>query len=58
MERETFITGYCRNIDESRMVAVESEDACLTSVDCDYETCPHTQNCTIAQGIKEFLSKP
>ena len=58
MERETFITGYCRNIDESRMVAAESEDSVLTSVDCDYETCPHTQNCTIAQGIKAFLEKP
>ena len=58
MEKEAFFSGYCRNIDESRMVAAESEDALLTSVDCDYETCPHTQSCTIAQAIKAFLENP
>ena len=58
MERETFISGYCRNIDNSRMVALECEDDVLTAVDCDFETCPHTKNCTIAQNIKDFLPTP
>ena len=56
MERESFFTGYCRNIDNSRMVAVESNDNILTAVDCDFETCPHTKNCTIAQSITAFLN--
>ena len=55
MEREAFFSGYCRNIDDSRMVAVEAEDKELTGVDCDYGTCPYAPNCTIAQKIEEFL---
>ncbi len=55
MEREAFFSGYCRCIDESRMVAVEAEDAELLSADCNYENCPYTDRCTIAQKIKEFL---
>jgi len=57
MEREAFFTGYCRNIDESRMVALECEDTCLVSVDCDYQTCPHTQSCTIAQSMTAFIEQ-
>ena len=57
MEREAFFTGYCRNADESRMVALECEDTRLTSVDCDYETCLHTQSCTIAQSITAFIEQ-
>lgn len=55
MERETFISGYCRNIDGSRMVSVEAEDQELTDVGCDYGSCPYQPNCTIAQKIEEFL---
>ena len=57
MEREAFFSGYCRCIDESRMVAVEAEDTELLSADCNYENCPHTDRCTIAQKIKEFLQE-
>ena len=55
MEREAFFSGYCRQIDESRMVTAEAEDGTLTSIDCAYETCPHTQSCTVAQKITQFL---
>lgn len=55
MEREAFFSGYCRCIDESRIVAVEAEGNQLTQVDCNYETCPYTGNCTIAKKITEFL---
>ncbi len=55
MEREAFFSGYCRRIDESRMVTAEAEERTLTSIDCDYETCPHANSCTIAQKITQFL---
>ena len=55
METEKFISGYCRNIDESRMVCVVTEDGKLTEVDCSYECCPFTGECTIAKSIEELL---
>ena len=51
MEREVFLSGYCRTIDESRMVAVVTEDGKLIEVDCCFENCVHTPNCTIAREI-------
>ena len=32
MEKETFLSGYCRGIDQSRMVAVVTEDGELVEV--------------------------
>lgn len=55
MEREAFYSGYCRCIDNSRMVAVEAEGNTLIEVDCNYGVCPHAKDCTIAQKITEFL---
>ena len=55
MEREAFFSGYCRNIDNSRMVAVEAEDKVLTEVDCDYPNCPYATSCPIAEKIEEFI---
>ena len=55
MEQEKFYTGYCRTMDCSRMVCVVKEDNCLTDVDCSYECCPFTGECTIAQSIAAFL---
>ena len=57
MEKEAFFSGYCRTQDESRMVCVVCEDGRLTDVDCSYEVCPYTPNCTIAQKIKEFMKQ-
>ncbi len=57
MEREAFFSGYCRAIDDSRMVAVEAEGNTLKNADCDYGTCPYGQNCTIGQKIAEFCSQ-
>ena len=56
MEKEIFISGYCRGVDQSRMVALVTEDGELVEVDCCYETCIHTPNCSIAQQIKEALN--
>ena len=55
MEREAFFSGYCRQLDNSRMVAVEAEDNTLLEADCCYRQCPYTGECTIAQKITDFL---
>ena len=57
MEKESFISGYCRRLDGSRMVEVITQDGSLCEADCDFGTCPHEPNCTIAQGIRELLSE-
>ena len=55
MERESFFSGYCRQIDGSRMVAAEAEGDTLLEADCCYPDCPYVNECTIAQKIAEFL---
>ena len=55
MEKEAFLSGYCRTIDQSRMVAVVVEDGELAEVDCCYESCIHAPNCTIAENIRQML---
>lgn len=54
MEKEIFLSGYCRTTDNSRMVEVILEDGKVTEVDCCYENCPHTANCLIAKSIREL----
>jgi hypothetical protein len=54
MEKEVFLSGYCRTTDNSRMVEVIVEDGVVTEVDCCYENCPHTANCLIAKSIREL----
>ena len=56
MEKESFISGYCRCMDSSRMVELITEDGKLLEVDCSFENCPHTPNCTIAQAIWQQLN--
>lgn len=56
MEKETFVSGYCRCLDGSRMVELITEGGKLVEVDCGFENCPHTPNCTIAQAINEQLN--
>lgn len=57
MEKEVFFTGYCRCLDQSRMVAAVSEDGELTEVDCSYGNCPYESGCPIALKIREFLNE-
>lgn len=54
MENEVFLSGYCRQIDQSRRVLVEQFDGQM-DVDCGYFTCPYASNCTIAQQIKSTV---
>lgn len=55
MEKESFFSGYCRTIDQSRMVAVVTEDREIVEIDCCFETCIHAHNCTIAEQIRELI---
>ncbi|MBQ5608426.1 MAG: hypothetical protein IIU86_05310 [Oscillospiraceae bacterium] len=55
MEKEHFLSGYCRTTDESRMVTVVEMDGKLIEVDCCFENCVHTPNCTIAREIRALI---
>ena len=55
MEKESFLSGYCRMIDQSRMVTVEIDNGALLEVDCCFETCVHTPSCPIAKAIRKLL---
>ncbi len=57
MEKEAFFSGYCRTIDDGRMVSVFVENGVLSEVDCCYENCVHTPNCIIAKNIQELLEQ-
>ena len=57
MEQEVFFSGYCRQLDASRMVAVFVVDGELEEVDCQYGTCPHAPNCLIAKEIDKLLNQ-
>ena len=57
MEKETFLSGYCRVLDQSRMVAVVTEDGTLVEADCCFGSCVHEPNCQIAKQIKENITE-
>ena len=57
MEREAFFSGYCRQIDGSRVVWVEAEGNSLTDAACCYPDCPYVSNCTIAGQINDFINQ-
>ena len=54
MEDEKIISGYCRQIDQSRIVTVELEDGKFLDVDCLYSSCIHRPNCPIAREIERL----
>ena len=51
MEDEKFISGYCRQLDCSRMVTVELTDGVIEEVDCLYGSCIYEPNCQLAKAI-------
>ena len=55
MECEKFFSGYCRQLDASRMVEVILEDGEVTEIDCCYGNCIHQANCPIAQEVDSLL---
>ncbi len=52
MEEEYIFTGYCRSIDASRMVTVETDGIELLDVACDFGSCPYEKECTVAAKIR------
>lgn len=51
METEKFLSGYCRQLDASRMVEVILEQGEVTEVDCLYGNCIYQNDCPIALQI-------
>ena len=56
MEREDFLCGYCRVLDQSRMVTLVTDCGALCEVDCNFESCPYAPNCPIAEKIRAVLT--
>ena len=54
MEQEKFISGYCRQLDASRMVEVILEDGEIAEVDCCYGDCLYQGNCPIGKEIEQL----
>ncbi|MGN0977412.1 MAG: hypothetical protein ACI4PH_05090 [Faecousia sp.] len=54
METEAFISGYCRQLDASRMVELLLEDGRLSEADCCYGNCLYQSNCPIAKEIDQY----
>ncbi len=51
---EQYLTGYCRQLDASRMVEVIVENGQVTEVDCCYGSCAFHGSCTIAKQIDQL----
>ena len=49
---ESYLSGYCRTIDASRMVLVEDGEA---DCDYDYERCDYRDVCPIGRQIAGLL---
>ena len=54
MEQEAFVTGYCRQIDRSRMVCAVLEDNRLTECDCCYGSCIYEPECQVAAQLRQL----
>lgn len=54
MEQEAFFSGYCRQLDASRMVEVILEDGEIAQVDCCYGSCVYQSNCPIAKELESL----
>lgn len=55
MTDEIFLTGYCRSIDQSRMVTVETGTEECVEVDCSFYSCPYAKECMIGKEIRKLL---
>ena len=50
---EKIISGYCRALDQGRIVEVEITEEGVFP-DCAYPDCPHAASCTVAREIREL----
>ena len=51
MEQEKIVSGYCRQLESSRMVEVVAQDGEITEVYCCYGNCVYQGSCLIAREI-------
>lgn len=63
MELEKFFTGYCRQIDQNRIVLAEYTDRngvlYLEDTDCQYPNCMFADGCPLAhQFLKTATANP
>ena len=56
MEKEIFVSGYCRGMDCARTVAAVVDET-LQEVDCDFPNCPYATGCTIGNALSEYANK-
>lgn len=54
MSEEKYLTGYCRQLDASRIVEAVIEDGALEEADCLYGNCKFQSSCKIAEAIEEL----
>lgn len=54
MEIEKFVSGYCRQLDASRVVELLLENGKVTEVDCLYGSCVYQSDCPVAAQIAEM----
>ena len=54
MEEEKFLSGYCRQLDASRMVEVILEDGDVSEIGCCYGNCVYQGSCPIAKEIEDL----
>ena len=55
MEIAKFISGYCKQLDGSRMVEVLLENGEITEIDCCYGSCVYQPNCPIAKEVDTLI---
>ncbi len=53
MEDEIILSGYCRCLDDSRMVILEQDGRDWTA-DCQFGSCPYEGACNIAEEIQKI----
>jgi hypothetical protein len=55
METEKFISGYCRQLDQSRMVCIVLESGKLEECDCCFGNCIYEDECPVAAQIRRAV---
>ena len=60
MEQEVCFCGYCRQMDQTRMVFCEydeTQDGCVPqSVDCQYPACEFAAECPVAEQMRKAFT--
>ena len=56
MEEEIIVTGYCRALDQSRMVTAECYEG-NWEADCAWPDCPYAPQCQVARKLSDFIKE-